>query len=60
MYTRDCAGAAIAMELKVIGAGCGRTGTSSLREALKILGFVPYHMEAVSYTHLTLPTICSV
>ena len=29
----------------MIGAGCGRTGTSSLREALKILGHNPYHME---------------
>ena len=35
----------MAAELKVIGAGCGRTGTSSLREALKILGHNPYHME---------------
>ena len=35
----------MAEELKVIGAGCGRTGTSSLREALKILGYNPYHME---------------
>ena len=29
----------------MIGAGCGRTGTSSLREALKTLGYNPYHME---------------
>ena len=35
----------MAEELKVIGAGCGRTGTSSLREALKTLGYNPYHME---------------
>ena len=34
--------------LKVIGAGCGRTGTSSLQEALTILGFGPcYHMREV-------------
>ena len=32
-------------ELQVIGAGAGRTGTDSLREALEILGFGPcYHM----------------
>jgi hypothetical protein len=34
--------------LKVIGAGFGRTGTSSLQEALTILGFGPcYHMREV-------------
>ena len=33
------------MALKVIGAGFGRTGTASLREALETLGFGPcYHM----------------
>jgi hypothetical protein len=33
------------MDLQVIGAGFGRTGTSSLRDALNILGFGPcYHM----------------
>ena len=35
-------------KLEVIGAGCGRTGTSSLREALRELGFEPYHMRAVA------------
>ncbi|MFN0114912.1 MAG: sulfotransferase family protein [Paracoccaceae bacterium] len=30
-------------ELQVIGAGFGRTGTDSLREALNILGFGPCH-----------------
>lgn len=34
------------MSLKVIGAGYGRTGTKSLKEALEILGFDKcYHME---------------
>ena len=34
--------------LKIIGAGCGRTGTSSLQEALQILGLGPcYHMREV-------------
>lgn len=37
------------MTLKVIGAGFGRTGTDSLREALDILGFGPcHHMFTVS------------
>ena len=31
------------MALKVIGAGFGRTGTDSMREALTILGFGPCH-----------------
>ena len=31
------------MSLKVIGAGFGRTGTDSMREALTILGFGPCH-----------------
>ena len=31
------------MTLKVIGAGFGRTGTDSMREALNILGFGPCH-----------------
>jgi hypothetical protein len=31
------------MALKVIGAGFGRTGTDSMREALEILGFGPCH-----------------
>ena len=34
--------------MRVIGAGFGRTGTSSLKEALDILGFGPtYHMDEV-------------
>jgi len=38
--------------LKVIGAGFGRTGSSSLVVALKQLGFKPYHMkEGVMETH---------
>lgn len=36
------------MAIKVIGAGFGRTGTDSMREALTILGFGPcHHMKAV-------------
>lgn len=35
-------------EIKIIGAGWGRTGTSSLREALNTLGFKCYHMTEVS------------
>lgn len=31
-------------ELKVIGAGWGRTGTTSLKKALEILGYPCYHM----------------
>lgn len=31
------------MPLKVIGAGFGRTGTDSMREALNVLGFGPCH-----------------
>ena len=32
--------------LQVIGAGFGRTGTTSLKKALEILGFGPcYHMQ---------------
>jgi len=31
------------MELKVIGAGFGRTGTDSMRKALNMLGFGPCH-----------------
>ena len=34
--------------LQVIGAGCGRTGTASLKKALEILGLAPcYHMREV-------------
>jgi hypothetical protein len=33
------------MGLKIIGAGFGRTGTKSMKEALEHLGFGPcYHM----------------
>ncbi len=36
------------MPLEVIGAGNGRTGTTSLKKALEILGYDPcYHMTAV-------------
>ena len=31
------------MTLEIVGAGFGRTGTDSLREALTILGFGPCH-----------------
>lgn len=31
--------------IKVIGAGLGRTGTMSLQDALRVLGFRTYHME---------------
>lgn len=39
--------------LQVIGAGCGRTGTASLKAALEQLGFAPcYHMfEVVRHGH---------
>ncbi|CDS09961.1 hypothetical protein LRAMOSA02638 [Lichtheimia ramosa] len=33
--------------LQVIGAGCGRTGTDSLREALNILGYNCHHMREI-------------
>ena len=37
-------------EIKVIGAGFGRTGTMTLKTALQILGFNPcYHMKEVMY-----------
>eukprot|EP01059_Diplonema_ambulator_P011574 TRINITY_DN21564_c0_g1_i1.p1 TRINITY_DN21564_c0_g1~~TRINITY_DN21564_c0_g1_i1.p1 ORF type:complete len:281 (+),score=62.38 TRINITY_DN21564_c0_g1_i1:213-1055(+) len=32
--------------IKVIVAGLGRTGTMSLQEALRVLGYRPYHMES--------------
>lgn len=35
------------VSLEVIGAGFGRTGTSSLREALNLLGYRTYHMNEV-------------
>ena len=37
--------------LEIIGAGYPRTGTSSLREALNILGYKTYHMETVMNSH---------
>ena len=34
--------------MKIIGAGLGRTGTSSLKVALEMLGFAPcYHMDVL-------------
>lgn len=39
------------MSLKVIGAGFGRTGTRSLKEALEILGFGPCHHMMEVFTH---------
>jgi hypothetical protein len=39
------------MSLKVIGAGFGRTGTRSLKEALEILGFAPCHHMMEVFTH---------
>jgi hypothetical protein len=33
--------------MKVIGAGFGRTGTTSLKQALEYLGYPCYHMEEV-------------
>ncbi len=39
--------AASSASLEVIGAGYGRTGTSSLREALNLLGYKTYHMQHV-------------
>jgi hypothetical protein len=39
--------AASGASLEVIGAGYGRTGTSSLREALNLLGYKTYHMQHV-------------
>lgn len=32
------------MSVEVIGAGWSRTGTSSFKQALEILGYTPYHM----------------
>jgi hypothetical protein len=39
------------MALKVIGAGFGRTGTRSLKEALEIVGFKPCHHMMEVFTH---------
>ncbi len=42
---------------RVIGAGFGRTGTSSLKRALEILGFGPcHHMEEVVFHPAEVPT----
>tara|TARA_R110002050_G_scaffold221415_2_gene357216 strand:- start:2681 stop:3049 length:369 start_codon:yes stop_codon:yes gene_type:complete len=35
------------MSIEIIGAGFGRTGTNTLKEALVILGFPCYHMTEV-------------
>ena len=39
------------MTLKVIGAGFGRTGTSSLKQALEDLGFGPCHHMTEALAH---------
>jgi hypothetical protein len=39
-------------QLHVIGAGFGRTGTDSLREALEILGYHAYHMTEIVHNNL--------
>jgi hypothetical protein len=39
------------MSLKVIGAGFGRTGTRSLKEALEMVGFAPCHHMMEVFTH---------
>jgi Sulfotransferase domain len=39
------------MSLKVVGAGFGRTGTRSLKEALEILGFGPCHHMMEVFSH---------
>jgi len=39
------------MSLKVVGAGFGRTGTRSLKEALEILGFGPCHHMMEVFLH---------
>ena len=39
------------MSLKVIGAGFGRTGTRSLKEALEMLGFAPCHHMVEVFAH---------
>lgn len=46
------------LALEIVGAGFGRTGTDSLREALEILGYRTYHMRVIienrldNHTHL--------
>jgi len=39
------------MSLKVVGAGFGRTGTRSLKEALEMLGFAPCHHMVEVFMH---------
>jgi len=39
------------MALKVVGAGFGRTGTRSLKDALEMLGFAPCHHMMEVFTH---------
>ena len=39
------------MALKVVGAGFGRTGTRSLKEALEMLGLAPCHHMMEVFTH---------
>jgi len=39
------------MTLKIVGAGFGRTGTRSLKEALEILGFGPCHHMMEVFVH---------
>lgn len=39
------------MSLQLIGAGFGRTGTKSLKEALELLGLAPCHHMAELFTH---------
>ena len=46
--------------IQVIGAGFGRTGTSSFREALNILGYNCYHMSDVSNVRKSLKVAVNV
>jgi len=39
------------MTLKIVGAGFGRTGTRSLKEALELLGFAPCHHMMEVFMH---------
>eukprot|EP01099_Mayorella_cantabrigiensis_P001237 TRINITY_DN1523_c0_g1_i1.p1 TRINITY_DN1523_c0_g1~~TRINITY_DN1523_c0_g1_i1.p1 ORF type:complete len:274 (+),score=60.65 TRINITY_DN1523_c0_g1_i1:32-853(+) len=47
-------GSPTAMPLEIIGAGFGRTGTTSLKEALQILGYPTHHMSTVGPTDFPL------
>ena len=40
-------GSGVCGELKIIGAGWGRTGTMSVKRALERLGHKTYHMEII-------------